>query len=110
MIPLKYGTFLVKYDSDISPMLGGCEGDANTGASLAIKLMSPPGSSTLTPLSTLIVSVMLEGNLTEDEADEQVRPGRDHRNRGKYVKRFRREMQDHRGITVWDHNLQLVSW
>jgi hypothetical protein len=56
----------------LTPDLGGC-GDSGTGASLAIKLMSPPGSTTLTPLSTLIVSVMIAGNLTELEADEKIR-------------------------------------
>lgn len=56
----------------LTPDLDGC-GDSKTDASLSIKLMSPPGSVTLSPLSTLIVSVMLEGNMTEDQADEKIR-------------------------------------
>ena len=55
----------------LTPDLDGC-GDPNTGVTLAIKMMSPPGSTALSPMSTLIVAVMIEGNMTEEEADDKV--------------------------------------
>lgn len=73
------GSFTITGPSDairnavlvLTPNLDGC-GDVATSTSLAITLKAPPMSSALTPLSTLVVYVMQQGNLTEAEADEKI--------------------------------------
>ena len=55
----------------LTPDLGECA-DVGTGTILAIKMMGPPRSTALSPMSTLMVSVMLAGNLTQEEGDDKV--------------------------------------